>query len=37
MSESDLNNLEICIICNDTDLEDNHLFKKPNVITIFYL
>ena len=36
MTELNLNNQEICIICNDTDLEDNHLFKKPNVIVIFY-
>lgn len=28
MSELDLNNQEICIICNEIDLEDNHLFKK---------
>ena len=30
MAESDLNNQEeeICIICNENDLEDNHLFKK---------
>jgi hypothetical protein len=28
MTESDLNNQEICVICNEEDLEDNRLIKK---------